>query len=402
MLNKVRAICIFIFAFLAFISLDLHVNADTYYYDFEKQTSLNVGDQYVFTPLDASLTGLFSEFPTGSALLKITGTKENPGDSDTKCDQYIKEKYGTTADYYVDVITKGRNFDNCKKGGIISVDGGYRYFCQGGGTRDAGTFSSCTYKTLEQSQNNKQTPVIDRCTATDIVYGQTLKDSILSAHFEGEEVDGTLAWATDSIMPTVADSGREYDVIFTPYDTDKYNVVLLKSNLNINRQPIQEPYNGTAFVYDGSEHIYTEGASDYYTLSGETSGVNAGNYEFSASLKDKYNTCWAGSGKADDMLIRWVINPKSLDDEDIDVSDPEPVTYNSLEQVQSITVRDSGKLLVQGTDYEIFFSDNIDAGVALVRVVGIGNYTDVLEKTFDIYPKSLNDESISVYLEHSP
>ena len=402
MLNKVRAICTFIFAFLAFISLDLHVNADTYYYDFEEQTVFDVGKQYVFTPSDAILTGLFSEFPTGSALLKITGTKANPGSGDTGCDQYIRAKYGTTADYYVDVITSGQGFDGCMKGGIVRVDNGWSYFCQAGGAQDVKPFRGCTYKTLEQSLNNKQTPVIDRCTATDIVYGQTLKDSVLSAHFKDEEVEGTLAWATDSIMPTVADSGREYDVIFTPYDTDEYNVVLLKASLNINRQPIQEPYNGTAFVYNGSRHIYTEEASDYYTLSGETSGVDAGDYEISASLKDKYNTCWAGSGKADDMLIRWVINPKSLDDEDIDVSDPEPVTYNSLEQVQSITVRDSGKLLVQGTDYEIFFSDNIDAGVALVRVVGIGNYTDVLEKTFDIYPKSLNDESISVYLEHSP
>ena len=75
----------------------------------------------------------------------------------------------------------------------------------------------------------KTSPVIaEKPTATALTYGQTLSDSTLTGGkvtyktADGTEVAGTFAWKNSNIKPTAADSGKtEYDVTFTPSDTDK-------------------------------------------------------------------------------------------------------------------------------------------------------------------------------------
>ena len=89
----------------------------------------------------------------------------------------------------------------------------------------------------------KATPVIaENPTATALTYGQKLSDSTLTGGkvtyktADGTEVAGTFAWKNSSIKPTVADSGKtEYDVTFTPSDTDNYNAVDMKISLTVNK-----------------------------------------------------------------------------------------------------------------------------------------------------------------------
>lgn len=89
----------------------------------------------------------------------------------------------------------------------------------------------------------KATPVIAKNpTATALTYGQKLSDSTLTGGkvtyktADGTEVAGTFAWKNSSIKPTVADSGKiEYDVTFTPSDTDNYNAVDMKISLTVNK-----------------------------------------------------------------------------------------------------------------------------------------------------------------------
>ena len=53
---------------------------------------------------------------------------------------------------------------------------------------------------------------------------------------DGTEVAGTFAWKNSNIKPTAADSGKtEYDVTFTPSDTDNYNAVDMKIILTVNK-----------------------------------------------------------------------------------------------------------------------------------------------------------------------
>ena len=89
----------------------------------------------------------------------------------------------------------------------------------------------------------KETPVIaEKPTAGALTYGQKLSDSTLTGGkaayqtADGTEITGTFAWKNSSIKPTAADSQKtEYDVTFTPSDTDNYNAVDMKISLTVNK-----------------------------------------------------------------------------------------------------------------------------------------------------------------------
>jgi len=71
-------------------------------------------------------------------------------------------------------------------------------------------------------------------TASAITYGKTLADSTLSGG--SADVDGTFAWTTKTTAPAVADSNTtEYDVTFTPKDTDNYTTAACKVKLTVNK-----------------------------------------------------------------------------------------------------------------------------------------------------------------------
>ena len=84
--------------------------------------------------------------------------------------------------------------------------------------------------------------IAEKPTAGALTYGQELSDSILTGGkatyktADGTEVAGTFVWKNGTIKPTVADSGKtEYDVTFTPSDTDNYNAVDMKISLTVNK-----------------------------------------------------------------------------------------------------------------------------------------------------------------------
>ena len=89
----------------------------------------------------------------------------------------------------------------------------------------------------------KATPVIaEKPTAGALTYGQKLSDSTLTGGkaayqtADETEITGTFAWKNSSSKPTAADSQKtEYDVIFTPSDTDNYNAVDMKIILTVNK-----------------------------------------------------------------------------------------------------------------------------------------------------------------------
>ena len=89
----------------------------------------------------------------------------------------------------------------------------------------------------------KATPVIaEKPTAGALTYGQKLSDSTLTGGkaayqtADGTEITGTFAWKNNSSKPTVTDSQKtEYDVTFTPSDTDNYNAVDMKIILMVNK-----------------------------------------------------------------------------------------------------------------------------------------------------------------------
>lgn len=73
-------------------------------------------------------------------------------------------------------------------------------------------------------------------------------------------------------------------------------------------------------------------------------------------------------------------------------------TYSGEEQEPELTVKVNGKILTQGTDYEVSYYDNENAGQATAQISFIGNYIAEydFEKTFAIKPLNLASEGFEV------
>ena len=94
-----------------------------------------------------------------------------------------------------------------------------------------------------------------------------------------------------------------------------------------------------------------------------------------------------GGGVATNYLFTYVkgtlvVNAKNASN--LTISPISAVTYNGLAQTPAITVKDGSKTLVNGTDYTIAYSNNINAGTAIVTVTGKGNYTGTSMANFTI------------------
>ena len=65
-------------------------------------------------------------------------------------------------------------------------------------------------------------------------------------------------------------------------------------------------------------------------------------------------------------------------------------TYSGKSQTQKITVKFGGKTLKNGTDYTVSYSNNKKIGTASMKIVGKGDYSGTIDKTFKINPVKLS------------
>lgn len=114
------------------------------YHSFHETKTFTSGETYAFLNGVYEYNDAVSALGSG-AILKATDTENNSA-------RYIRGKYGSSAKVkvYVDVITKGRDFDNCIVGGLYEVpDSGtpteYRYFCGFSGAQNCGPYYAYNY-----------------------------------------------------------------------------------------------------------------------------------------------------------------------------------------------------------------------------------------------------------------
>lgn len=84
----------------------------------------------------------------------------------------------------------------------------------------------------------------------------------------------------------------------------------------------------------------------------------------------------------------YTITAKELTNEmvTVDVAD-EGVESTGSAIKPEVTVKDGDKVLVEGTDYTVEYTNNVEPGTATVTVKGIGNYKGTVNKTFTITSK---------------
>ena len=84
----------------------------------------------------------------------------------------------------------------------------------------------------------------------------------------------------------------------------------------------------------------------------------------------------------------------------VDVEFVKSWDYTGEEIKPEVTVKDGGKVLVEGVDYKVSYENNVNAtNEAIVRIDGLGNYNDNRKIKFTIVPKSVNSADITALVE---
>lgn len=89
--------------------------------------------------------------------------------------------------------------------------------------------------------------------------------------------------------------------------------------------------------------------------------------------------------------VEFQITPKSL--ENIYVEDIASQKYTGKELTPLPIVKDDNQVLEKEKDYTITYADNINSGEATLTIIGTGNYSGKLTKTFQIYQEGSSEES---------
>lgn len=244
---------------------------------------------------------------------------------------------------------------------------------------------------------NAKTPVlIQPPVASDIVYGSTLNDSMLTG---GQmEVSGTFEWEDASVRPQVSDSNStEYIVIFTPDDSANYTEVIIPVKIKVLPFEITEdmitisdegeyPFTGNVIIPDiiivHNENVLTQ---NDYDLLNETHSTAYGKHTL--TVKGKNNYCGA-------VDIEWKITDNILPYGTITVSEN---IWNEVKNDASFDIfyKNAQPVIIDAGDNEsgidtvlYYVSDEELSGA---EISGIQDYkwTQIQNgKEFCIYPDS--------------
>ncbi len=148
----------------------------------------------------------------------------------------------------------------------------------------------------------------------------------------------------------------------------------------------------TAVTYNGNkqEPAVTVKDGDTTLTSGTdytvaySNNINAGKATVTVTGKGNYK---------DTKTANFTINAKSASG--LTVSDIAAVTYNGGAHEPAVTVTDGNTTLTSNVDYTIAYSNNVNAGKAMVTVTGKGNYKDTKTANFTINAKSASGLTLS-------
>ena len=153
------------------------------------------------------------------------------------------------------------------------------------------------------------------------------------------------------------------------------------------RKKIEEP-SARSLTYTGNSQIGVASGKGFVVSGG--SATNAGVYNATASLNDKENCVWAGTGKSDDIQVTWSIAPADIGT--TSVSEVGVQAWTGSQIAPELDVLFNGSRLVENSDYTLSYGDNIDPGVGAgsitVSAVEGGNFTGALTVRFDIEKQS--------------
>ena len=168
-----------------------------------------------------------------------------------------------------------------------------------------------------------------------------------------------------------------------------------KQTLTINKRDVELTSASASKVYDGTPLTAggtIEGLVGDETATAKTEGSQT---EVGSSANKVVGIEW-GAAKDGNYYIQsqndgtLTVTAKSIAASDMTVGDLFDVIYSGIEQAQKPEVKDGDTALVEGTDYDLTFSeDKTNVGAVTVVVTGKGNYTGDVTRTYQIIPAKL-------------
>ena len=247
-----------------------------------------------------------------------------------------------------------------------------------GGTGPVYPEKSFTFSVIE--------PSVVTITSCSRLYGE--ENPTFEYTVSGGALEGT---PTITCPATTSSDVGDYVITGAKGSITNYNVTFINGTLTVNPAPatisiteLTKTYNRavqtpTISVTDGTSPI----ASSSYTVTyngGATLPKNAGNYTVVVTATGNY------SGTA---TKTFTISPKALTDNDVTLSATSFV-YNKSNQKPTVTVKDGEAVLVADAEYTLTNDGGTDVGSAYpVSVVGKGNYSGTINKSFAITPASV-------------
>lgn len=142
----------------------------------------------------------------------------------------------------------------------------------------------------------------------------------------------------------------------------------------------------TAYTYNGKAQEPTitvkvdsvEFDSSQYDVTYASGCKNVGTYKVTVKMKGNYSGSQTVSFNINTASINSAVVAGITDD-----------TYTGKALTQSPVVKIGSTILKSGTDYTVSYKNNTNVGTATVTIIGKGNYTGTVEKTFKITAKKI-------------
>ncbi|MDO4404312.1 MAG: MBG domain-containing protein [Atopobiaceae bacterium] len=232
--------------------------------------------------------------------------------------------------------------------------------------------------TAEGSFTIERAPITAPTAASGLVYNGYVQKGVAAG--AGYTLSGTYRAADAGSYQATAtpDSNHVWDDGTTEAKKIKWTIAPAK---------VSAPSVKIGLVYNGTIQNGIS-ADSHVFLTGTVSARDAGNYSVAASLVNNVNYQWS-DGTSAQKTIDWSIAPADISSGDVTVDAIPDQTYTGSAIAPSVTVRFKGTVLnpkrTNGAgDYELSYTNNIQAGTATITIKGINNFNKTCTTTFTI------------------
>lgn len=146
----------------------------------------------------------------------------------------------------------------------------------------------------------------------------------------------------------------------------------------------------------GAGSLYTlEQGKDYTVTDSCTDSAQKGNYTYTVNGDQ---VCYTGSKPLYYQVLAKDISNGLTDPEIGCTIENQTYTGSQLKPdvFLSYTVGNETQTLVNGTDYSVTYTNNVNAGTATATITGKGNFTGSFQREFTIYPYDLNGVTATI------